>query len=267
MPQSEFLPVKPLYIEGPEPARVRLDGPALVIVREGRAPRRYPLGRISRVVAGGRIHWDHEALVACLDHGVTITLLAPDGSARGFGLPACDPATRDNQRLEEFLSRPDWRSLYDNWLRAYERREILYLGKLLRARFADLRAPAVQETLEARWARRFPAAVVRGLKTQLDGLLAGRIAQHLELRKYAPPLLADRRPGFHFPRDLARLLGWRLWADLDRYLRRLAVARRSPSPENCRHELRTLYETLHRREDRRIAYAIDNFRFWLGGLP
>ncbi len=267
MNDRDFLPVKPLYIEADEPVRVRLDGPALVVAHPGRAPRRFPLGRISRVVAAGRIAWDHDALLACLDHGVTVTLLAPDGSARGFSLPACDPATRDNQRIEEFLSRPDWRSLYDNWLRSFERREILHLGKLLRTRFADMRPPAVQDAVEARWSARLPHGFVRSLKNQLDGLLFARVVERLETRNFAPSILVDRRPGFHLPRDLARLLGWRLYADLDRYLRRLVVAARSPAPESCRREILTLYETLHRREDRRIAYAIDNFRFWLGGLP
>ena len=264
--KNDFLPVKPLYIEGDEPVRVHLDGPSLVVARPGRAPRRFPLGRISRVVAGGRIEWDHEALLACLDHGVAVTLLAPDGSARGFSLPACDPATRDNQRIEEFLSRPDWRSLYDNWTRAFERREILHLGKLLRTRFPDLRPPAVQDAVEARWSARLPHGLVRSLKNQLDGLLFARIAEHLAVRKLAPSALVDRRPGFHLPRDLARLLAWRLYADLDRYVGRLVLAGRRPAPESCRREIRTLYETLHHREDRRIAYAIDNFRFWLGGL-
>jgi len=259
-------PRKPLYINGDCTTGVHLDGPSLVVQRAGEAARRFPLGRINRVVATGDVRWEHQVLVACLDHGISITLLSPDGAARGFGLPACDPATRDSQRIEEFLSRNDWASLYADWVRAYERREILHVLKLLGIRTIDLRPPAVAGTIENRLVARAPLGFCRRVKTMFDGLLASRIASYVAQAGVAPGVLVDRRPGFHFLRDWNRVLGWRLWADADRFISRFLSARKKDPARPLREEVRRSYERLGDRERRRVARYWDSFRFWLGGM-
>lgn len=243
-----------------------LDGPSLELLADRSAGRRFPFCRLSRLVVRGDVEWSHEALVACLDHGITVTFLSPDGTARGFGLPACDPATRDSQRIEEFLSRSDWSSMYSDYLRAYERREILHTLKLLHFRLADLRTEAVREAIEDRFSRWAPLGLCRQLKHALDGMLAGRIAEHLGRLQVAPSVLADRRPGFHLPRDAVRVLGWRLYADLNRFLKLWLSPSWKARSGDCRLELHQHYESVRVREDRRVTCFIDSFRFWLGGL-
>lgn len=255
---------KPLYVEGKSKTKIALDGPSLEVLAEGSARRRFPLCRVSRLLAWGEVEWSHEALVACLDHGIPVTFLAGDGSARGFGVPACDPATRDNQRIEALLARSDWASVYGDWIRSQERREILHVLKLAGLRVSDLRPEAVREAVEEELSLVAPIGLCRRLKTKLEGFLAGRISEHVARAGLAPFVVVDRRPGFHLPRDAVRVLSWRLYGDVKRYVGGMESG--AAAPAGSAKPVAGFYESFTAREDRRIARFLDSFRFWLGGL-
>lgn len=241
---------------------VLLDGPALHVQCDGEARRLFPLGRLSRVIAGGPLQWSHEALAACLDHGISITFLSARGHACGYGLPAADLATRENQRIEEFLSREDWAVRYGDWRAAYERREILHAQQLLRLRLGDLRPEQARRQIEACMG----GSAVQPIKSLMDGMLASRLAQQAARLGLASAVLANRRPGFHLLRDGAEVLGWRLYADLRTLLDSApALLRRGPD-RHCREVVRAAYEKRAEREDRRVSRFLDSFRFFLGGL-
>lgn len=257
---------KPLYLDGTQPLRVVLDGPSLLVLAAHTAPRRFPLARISRILVTGQVTWENEALTACLDHGVPLTFLSPDGTARGFALPSSDPATPDNEKLEAFLAQPDWRSRYTDWLRAYERREILSLLRQLQLRTRDLRPEPVRELVESHLTGQIPLVACRTMKNLLDGMLAGRLARHLVNLAWAPALLVDRQPGFHFIRDAVTVLGWRFYADIERFLHVAGASFPHQAGLEVRARLATAYENLAPREDRRIRHYCESFRFWVGGF-
>lgn len=109
---------KPLFLGQRVRARVEEDGPALLVRAAGRPQTRYPLGRISRVIASPRVDWSAGALRACLEYGIPIVIVADDGAPLGSVHPAQTRTPRLSESIEELLDRPDWRQLYDTWLRA-----------------------------------------------------------------------------------------------------------------------------------------------------
>lgn len=109
---------RPLYLGARLKARVDVDGPALRVRSAGRAEARYPLYRISRVIASAHIDWSAEALRACLESEIPIVIVAGDGAPLGSVQPVCVAASRLSEDIDELLDRPDWREIYGNWLRA-----------------------------------------------------------------------------------------------------------------------------------------------------
>ncbi len=109
---------RPLYLCARLEARVDADGPALRVRSAGRAEARYPLYRVSRVIASTRVDWSAAALRACLESGIPIVIVAGSGVPLGSVQPACVSASRLCEDIDELLDRPDWREIYENWLRA-----------------------------------------------------------------------------------------------------------------------------------------------------
>lgn len=109
---------RPLYLCARLKARVDADGPALRVRSAGRAEARYPLYRVSRVIASNRVDWSAAALEACLQAGIPIVIVAGSGTPLGLVQPARVVASRLSEDIDELLDRPDWREIYENWLRA-----------------------------------------------------------------------------------------------------------------------------------------------------
>jgi hypothetical protein len=109
---------RPLYLRAGLKARVDADGSALRVRAARRADARYPLCRVSRVIAGVSVDWSAAALQACLESGIPIVIAGHDGAPLGSIQPTQSAASRLSDDLEEMLDRPDWRQIYDNWLRA-----------------------------------------------------------------------------------------------------------------------------------------------------
>jgi len=109
---------RPLYLCARHKARVDADGPALRVRSSGRAEARYPLYRVSRVIASNRVDWSAAALEACLEAGIPIVIVASNGAPLGSIQPARVSNSSLASAIDELLDRPDWREIYDNWLRA-----------------------------------------------------------------------------------------------------------------------------------------------------
>jgi len=109
---------RPLYLSTKLKAQVDIDGPALRVRSAGLAEARYPLYRVSRVIAGTGVDWSSEALRACLESGIPIVIVARDGIPLGSVQPACIRPSRLSADIDELLDRPDWHEIYQNWLRA-----------------------------------------------------------------------------------------------------------------------------------------------------
>jgi hypothetical protein len=131
---------RPLYLCTRLKARVDADGPALRVRSAGRAEARYPLYRVSRVIASNRVDWSAAALEACLQSGIPIVIVAGSGTLLGSVQPARVSASRLFEDIDELLDRPDWREIYDNWLRA-TRMRVLGEWRMSREAAGDSIAP------------------------------------------------------------------------------------------------------------------------------
>lgn len=256
--------MKPLYLDADRPLRVELDGPSLVVAVEAEAARRFPFSRLSRVVVCGPVELPTSALLECLRRGIPVTFLTGDGALAGSALPAQTRNSCLNDRLEEFLERPDWHSLYENWRLAAERRQILNTLARLRRQPSDLRpatvAALLDETLDA---LANPPARLEAF-CWLEAAVAALLGELVAAAGLSPHLIADRRPGFHLLRDFTGLLLWRLKAELA-----AAVSEKTLSPASgrlWRRALASWFEQRRAAERTRATRLVDGFTFWLGGF-
>lgn len=106
---------RPLYLNGHEPLRVFLDGPALRVCKAHSDDRRYPLSRLSRVVACGNVGWSPPAFLACSNAGIVLCFLRPDGlpDSSWIGKPSTNSTFAEDWR--HFLDRPCCNRLFRQW--------------------------------------------------------------------------------------------------------------------------------------------------------
>jgi hypothetical protein len=257
--------MQPLYLDAEQTLHVEADGPSLLVQSNASAPRRFPFNRLSRVVVCGPVKMDTEALVECLRHGIPVTFLTADGAPAGAALPAQLRVSRLQERLEEFLARPNWREAYENWRRAAERREILAALRRLQIRTRDLRPASValllDEELDCRCGRgRRQEAVC-----WLEGVAASLVSERLAEAGLAPEAAAGRRPGFHLLTELTRLMLWGLKAEL---VAALAAGSVTPAEgaRQWRRQLTSWFEERRGRESHRAGKLLDGCCYRLGGL-
>lgn len=122
----------PLYLYGRVATQVGADGPALLVRRAGKAPARYPLNRLSRIISGARVEWSARALSACLDNDLPIVFLDHAGQPAGYLHAAQTKPSRLDDLLMELLDRPDGLGRYTLWLR-HERKRVLHAWRSGRA--------------------------------------------------------------------------------------------------------------------------------------
>ena len=114
----------PLYLRGQKRTQVLCDGSALVVVCEQSATRRYPFGRISRVISRGIVDWRTSAITACMNEHVPVVFVDGDGAPSGYMLPALALPSRLDRVLREAFELPSAIAQYRNWQRA-ERMRVL----------------------------------------------------------------------------------------------------------------------------------------------
>ena len=167
-PTTEAEPVRrlPLYLYGRSKTTVGVDGPALLVRRAGKAPARYPLARVSRVISGAGVEWTAAALATCLAHELPIVFLDGAGEPAGYLHPVQAKRSVLDALIRELLDRPDGMEKYSVWLRN-ERMRTLYAW--CRARQAAGEAIVQQDYREL--ARRY----VYAGEHALCGLAGGRL--------------------------------------------------------------------------------------------
>jgi hypothetical protein len=207
------LHARPLYLTGGAQTRVDLDGPALLVRAPFRAPARYPLARVSRVVSSIRVGWAMPAQLACLDSGIPIVYLGRDGMPAGFLLPVNRRASRLDAALDELLDRPDWSSHYANWLRAERMRA---LSAWMQAREAEGELVPLETYRELR--RRHVYGEQEALPVMRSGIhcaaLMALVAEQITKAGLRHVYWGEGGRALELLRDLARLLALRLELEL-----------------------------------------------------
>lgn len=201
---------RPLYLAPMPDTYVSLDGPALCVSREERAPQLFPLQRLSRVVTATCVGWSTPALLACAERGISVLFLDEQGEikARLTGRPGVYDEMY--QRLAEFLLLPQAAGMYAYWLRSYRRRAAHWAGLKLAIPVA-LRDPRrCRDQIERRASRLAGEAGAVQTRQWQRALAFGWMQAHLQdlglgagqaLGQIGAPALA---------RDLTEILVWYL---------------------------------------------------------
>lgn len=113
---------KPLYLFAG--ARIDAGSDHLLLRRDGTAPQRFPVARITRIICNHQASWSGQALSLCLTEGIAITWIDGHGHAIGSAQsnhhPPCNLATL----IETYLELQDWPQRFANWL-AHQRLDLL----------------------------------------------------------------------------------------------------------------------------------------------
>jgi hypothetical protein len=95
-------------------------------VFEGRICRgRYPLSRVSRILATRQIDWRGDALAACLARGIGIVFVDAHGNWYGSCAPALTRVSPLSELLDELVEDARWPQSFDNFMRHLRSRILL----------------------------------------------------------------------------------------------------------------------------------------------
>lgn len=244
---------KTLYLAGNE-MRVRLDGPSLVVHSGSEAGRRFPIGRLRRIVCsrGAGLPWD--ALQACGEAGVCVLSLRKDGSPRAMWMPGHAEDAGLSALVEEWLDRGSWKAEWSNWCANRESREIAATARTLRVLLRDPRPAVARRVLIDGWSEER-----KGLAAALKGLLYSHVGMRLVQVGLDPVVLIGNQREFDPVKKLTEILQWRHLCDL----RERPDADDSSGGNSWRTAVE-LYEAMAMREEHRIEALLDAWRGWLG---
>lgn len=252
--------MKPLYIFGQSPVRIRLDGPALKISTEDAAARLYPLRRVSRVVVSGDVGWETNALLACADAGITVSFLQPDGAPRARLMGRAGERDLLAQRLSDFLDRPDAVALYTQWSQAVSRREARLCAWRLRLPL-EANNRTIAQVVRRRLATQWDLRAVRRAERRMRGLLSSAVLARL--REQGLDRELELLPAL--PRDIVSMVAWCLYPELLRWAGSRARRARSQGRgfELERRALVQFFESHSRAVEQALARLLNHLHRWL----
>lgn len=206
-----------LYLDGAAgPLTVTADGPALRIQREGSAEGRAPLRLISRIVVRGKVVWQTEALIACMEADVPVAFVTGDGTTRGWCLGAHGAKHDINALLDDCAVRRDWPGRYQDWLRAMERRAMIAVLPQGQPVPEALRPNDLWLACEARLERlRAPVAAPVIIGT-LTGALEAQIVDLFRRSGVAARFVMGHGTPVRLLEGFRRVLVWDLWPVAER---------------------------------------------------
>lgn len=115
--ETTALPRRPLYLWPDVGTAVRAEDRSLAAYQKRVPIARFPVSRISRIVATNRVDWHGGALRLCLSEGVGIVFLDGHGTCLGSLEPALARVSPLDELLEELVAAPRGMHIYDNFLR------------------------------------------------------------------------------------------------------------------------------------------------------
>lgn len=214
-----------VYLDGRAPLHVALASEdSLRIESDTRADQLLPVARISRVLISGAVTLDTAALRRLMRAGIPITFLDAHGQVEGFCLGTRLRRLALSQRIAEWLDRPDWPSVYQNWFAAAQRRTMQRIGLPVTE---DAPTPrAVRERLYARWAEVVGAPCARRVCETLHGGLAALTGAWLHAAGIAPAHIVAAEGELSLLHGFTRLLEW----EIQPALAQQALSRERPFP-------------------------------------
>jgi hypothetical protein len=201
---------RPLYLAPSPDTYVSLDGPALCVSREERAPQLFPLQRLSRVVTATDIGWSSKALLACAERGISVVFMDERGDVAARLTGRTGARDELHKRLVEFLLLPQAEGMYGYWFRNYRRRAAHWAGLKLEVPVAQRDPIRCRDQIERQAKRHAGEIAAQQTRQWMRTLAFGWMQAHLQdlgigadqsLGQIGRPTLA---------RDLTEILMWYL---------------------------------------------------------
>lgn len=249
--------IKPLYLEAGTGWQVRLDGPSLRVQGGARAPGRYPLARLSRVVSASDVVWSIEALLACLKAGVPVVFRDHRGVAQGWCFGARRRETTLCSLLREAVAQPEWNAQFADWHAGTTSQEALRALRACGLPAVERAEPrSYEDCLSNAHHARFGEGTALRI-TMVKGCLSALVAERLHDAIGDPELIAWARPGLNLTAEFSALLAWDAHAAL--YGMRVADVRDVPAGKVAAR----LLETRGDRLAAALGRLIGGFELWL----
>ncbi len=198
---------KPLYLFARQAIEVRAEDVSLAVYR-GRVPLgRYPMQRLSRIVATARVHWRGEALAMCFSHGIPVLMVDLRGTLLGTCVPSRVRVSPLTELLDELTADSRWKPVYENFLRHLRSR----VFRTWEAECAAAGHP-LSESERAQWVRSFVHMGQPPQEAAFDcrGLLRGLVERQLHLASVRSHYWAEGGEHLDLARDLSDILYGRL---------------------------------------------------------
>lgn len=245
---------KPLYLDSTKVKAVKLDAVALKVELHEQADQFFPLRLISRVVVTGKIEWETQALLACLDYGVPVSFRRRDGRLLGHCLSDRSSQVPLEQLLTACADSTEGDALYQQWRVHEESRWMQRMGKALRQPLNGNVAHSVLKQVGEALSPMLPCTF--GLFTeQLRVPIANHVAGILGAYGFSDNVHLPLTQRVHLSRDVEKLVLLEVY---------WLVARGEvvhPYPDKgLRYAIITFYERHHEATEERARIALN--RLW-----
>lgn len=175
-----------LYLEEKEGLALELDGPALVIRREGESARLVPLQRLERIHLPATLDVNCRVLVACARAGVVICFAnGRSGEPLAWMLGAPGDGGALAERLETLWRRTDAQTLFARWRKAQLLEVFRQLGQLL-PHCEEADPQKVERELLRRAIRHAGERGARQSASWLEAEIRGELVKRLGARGLSP---------------------------------------------------------------------------------
>ncbi|QTR48561.1 CRISPR-associated endonuclease Cas1 [Candidatus Thiothrix anitrata] len=196
---------KPLYLDIAQAKTVSLEAVALRVIAHEQAEHFYPLRRISRVIVTGKVRWETDALLACLEYGIPVAFRGRDGHLIGHCLNDRSSQVSLETLLTSCADSSEGDRLYQQWRVHEESQWVRRIGKAYRQIFHNAVAHGVMPYIEPQLQQALPCPI-RQFDGQLQAPIASHVVEILEAYGFSDNIQLPITRRVHLSRDLERLL-------------------------------------------------------------
>ena len=198
-----------LYFNGVGRNQVFADGESLLVRCDGSANQRYPLRYLNGLEIRGKGMWSLAAMQLLMVRGIPIVFRGGEGQVLGYLHGVSTNRSEIADRLTEAILIDGFRTEYESWRRAAERRLLLRSVKHLRLEDADLRRNSMLKMMNLFICRQYPEM---GREKWLEIFVAhlhGESSRFLLANGFDGRFLTDGNGQFGLAEDLAWMALWR----------------------------------------------------------
>ncbi len=205
---------KMLYFDGKSRYRVAADGESLLVRRDGKDLRRYPIRYLTGLELKGSGEWSLGALQLLMRRRIPIVFREMDGTLLGYAHAKTDAGRFLPDRLRDCLAVEGFLNEYSVWRSAVERRLSLRVARHLRLGLDDLRRAFLVQRIEQLLTERYGVRAGGRWAEAFQAEMEGESTRFLLSEGFDGRFLSPGAGQLQLAQDLAWLAFWREYAGL-----------------------------------------------------